>query len=300
MLNADIYRQLGEGTISHEEVRELEALEAMLKTAAAPTAAELKQIATHGLVLGGSSVAAALLGDAAVRGASAAWDKATYRRDLNRILEVYPHLEDYPEKERRLAYSSLRHLNPHFAKDPLVGGTMLGQILRQRDPSDPSSIRFDGSIAADLVKSRVRDDDPLRRTVSDSLSRGMQSAFDQHHRDVSGAEDRKWREDQSNQDRKWREGRFSVEHGAKGQQLQDVEHAKHLHAMTQMAARKEMEWYGPEYDDVHDRPNPRHDPHSPTSAYNPTAVQEVVRVNQRDPSRAALRSHLNSMGIKYP
>lgn len=101
-----------------------------------------------------------------------AMDKATKGRDLERILEVYPHLKEYPRAEIELAYSSLRHMNPHMAKDPLAGGTLLGQMLRNRDPMNPKLLRFD-TLAGDLLRLNPKEEHAFEEVARDAVMKGM-------------------------------------------------------------------------------------------------------------------------------
>lgn len=96
-------------------------------------------------------------------------NKATFNRDLNQVLEAYPSIrEDYPDREIKMVYQSIRHLNPHVAKDPLAAGTTMRHVLRERHMDD-RSIRFDLPLAESLQRTA-----PRGSTVADELAaRGM-------------------------------------------------------------------------------------------------------------------------------
>ena len=127
---------------------------------------------------------------ALLKGGKKIMDPITKARDLNRVLEVYPQLaEQYPREEIDLAFNSLRHLNPHFSKDPLVGGTLLGQILRSRDIDNPSSLRLEPGLASGLVRDRPREDDTFQRLMTDAAAQGVSDFLS----DQSTAEDRAFR-----------------------------------------------------------------------------------------------------------
>jgi hypothetical protein len=160
------------------------------KVAAGGLKNELLQTALSGAMGGAGLFAAGAAGHGLVEGAKALKEKVSRGSDLRNITSVYPELTDYPQREIDLAYNSLRHLNPHFAKDPLVGGTLLKQILRSRDPSNPQSLRFEGGLAVDLVKSQPRESDTLNRLAVDAFQTGFQDAM--KRRDV--LDERAWRE----------------------------------------------------------------------------------------------------------
>jgi len=255
MISPDAYQKFGEGQISEEELRQLETLDLMLKSASAASSAwhsGLGKTLTQGLAMGAAGGTGAALGAGAAMGGKKLWDKATYNRDMKKILDVYPQLKDYPKKDLNLAYSSLRHMNPHFSKDPLVGGTMLTQILKQRDPTNPESIRFDGALAADLVKARPHSDDPMTRALADSFARGMSGAIEERGRQRAAKDDRAWRADQSKLDREHRTKQSRIDRmsrkreGARGAvYARNLERDKHDNALVREALKKELEWYGP-------------------------------------------------------
>jgi len=165
--------------LSAEDVLELEDFDGMLhegsKRASFGRVGRMARNATENTA---AQLIAGTLGTATVVGGKAMYDKATYGRDLRAITDVYPHLKKYPEKELRLAYSSLRNLNPQFAKDPLVGGTLLGQLLRQRDPLNPKALRLDPGMASDLVRNRRDTRGGIDEMVPAAFQAGMQGAMD--------------------------------------------------------------------------------------------------------------------------
>jgi hypothetical protein len=344
MLDADVYQQLGEGQISEDEVQQLEALDGLLKganlagDAAKFTSGDAKRLALTALAIGGTN---ALVGAGMYQGTKAVgalWDKATFNRDLNRILKVYPQLKEHSASDRRLAYASLRNMNPHFAKDPLVGGTLLGRILRDKNPADPNSgVRFSGDLAADLVKSRVRDDDPLAKMMGDAGSRGAQSAIDHHMKDRSSQ--RAMQADQA-----WRSEQAELDHGARVQaaataarqqkqnlrrshlRAESLEAKKHQNALQREAFKAESAWYGPQGEEVHPIPHPNYGPaeqayeeavreherlglpgsvedrghYHPSEAKPPIPAHlyTAVKVDHRRPDRDGFRAFAKSKGIK--
>lgn len=184
----DVYEDLAAGRITKSEVQELEKMADLLKeanpftdalnrAASSEAGKEVLRTLLFGLAGGLGAGAAGLTGSAAYSGAKKLYDKATFGRDMKRILDAYPHLKRYPESELRLAYTSMRHLNPHFAKDTIVGGTILGQMLRSRDPESPSSLRMDMSMAGEMMKSRAREDDPNLPALRNAFQQGMMTAI---------------------------------------------------------------------------------------------------------------------------
>lgn len=146
---AELYMLQAAGKVSAAEVVEIEKMASMLdKVAALPlphfwSDDYLGRRLGNALLAGGATAVGSLgayaAGKALSSGATSIADKLTFKRDLNRLLEVHPDIkENYSEKDQHLAYKSLRMLNPKFAKDPLVGGNLLRQVLKNRDPQNPS------------------------------------------------------------------------------------------------------------------------------------------------------------------
>ena len=169
-----------DSSLSAEDVRELEDFNASLygEKIAAPASSTFGRVVRTAAEGTAAQLTAGAMGLAAVAGGKALYDKATYNRDLKAITDVYPHLKKNPERELRLAYTSLRSLNPQFAKDPLIGGTLLGQLLRQRDPLNPKSLRFDPGMATDLVRNRKDTRGGFAEMVPEAFRAGSQSALD--------------------------------------------------------------------------------------------------------------------------
>jgi hypothetical protein len=179
------YKVMAQGHISKQEMAGLEKFaDALNKVSALPLRSALSfptvpsAVGTT-LMVAGALSAAELLSHAAANGMRAAQDKLTYRRDLNRVLDVSPEIKtDYPERDIHLAYQSMRTLNPTFAKDPLVGATLLQQILRNRDISDPSKPpRMDLGVARELISAQEKGQDQLARGLSGAFSAGITTAI---------------------------------------------------------------------------------------------------------------------------
>jgi hypothetical protein len=146
---SSVYRKYAEGSVTEEEVRELE------KWASALSDPDLKR--TLAVIAATTVMTPALtaLGAGAVNKTMSAMDKLTMRRDLRRILEIHPSLGDMNDPHVMMAYQTLRALNPDYAKDPLIAGPLLQQMLHSRMiPGDPRSApRMDPGVAAQLVSS---------------------------------------------------------------------------------------------------------------------------------------------------
>lgn len=83
-------------------------------------------------LVGGAAAAgtAAVIGGAGMA-ASAAYDALTKSRDFKKMLEYNPDLHEHHQNDPRLfnqMYSSLRQMNPTFARDPLVAGGIMRQM----------------------------------------------------------------------------------------------------------------------------------------------------------------------------
>lgn len=109
--------------------------------------------------------------NAAVHAGGKLVDAATFERDLKNLIAHYPELSHADPKVLRAAYTSLRKLNPEFAKDPLVGGSLVQALLRNVPHDNPRGMpRFDlstaqvlnqanaqrrGGLAEDLIKANT-------------------------------------------------------------------------------------------------------------------------------------------------
>jgi hypothetical protein len=192
------YQEFSRGEISEDELHSLESFANDLsKTAATqvnipglnvppptggPTPSlgrEMGGLIGKGLMLGTAGLATSLLGSAAMSGAKAVHGKLTYRRDLNRLLDVRPEIkEEHSKRDIDLAFQSMRHLNPDLAKDPLTGSTLLQQILRNRDIHDPSAPpRMDLGVAKELYTAERRGRDPMQEMAARSFQAGSELAI---------------------------------------------------------------------------------------------------------------------------
>lgn len=148
------------------------------KASAMDTLKSYGPTAANALVQGLAFTGAGALAAGGVQGARKLHDIATRKRDLKKIRGVYPELNDYSDMEVELAYRSLRHINPHFAKDPMVGGTLLMRILRNRNTMDPSAApRFTGEMAMELSRARPRSNEAFERLAVDGFTRGLDNAL---------------------------------------------------------------------------------------------------------------------------
>lgn len=187
----DVLADRAAGRIDDEGLDRIARLHSLLhhgKEASATTGAAttIGQRILEGLARGiEQSVAPLAVGlgiTAAAVGGRALVDRATRNSDLERILQVYPHLKEYDRKDIELAYSSMRHMNPHIAKDPLAGGTLLGQMLRSRDPMNPKVLRFEPQLAGDLLRLSPKEEHAFEEVARDAVMRGMASGADEASR----------------------------------------------------------------------------------------------------------------------
>lgn len=175
---AEAYKQAGLGEITPEELAELEEFADLLsKTADWKEVA--KKYAPHATVM-----AAPVVGLGATHTLRKAHDKLTYRGDLRKIQEVYPDIAQHDKKHIDLAYQSLRRLNPKFARDPLVGGTLLRTVLRNREFDNPKGApRMDLSMAKELANVREHEH-PLAKAISQSVGDASRMQMERHKDDL--------------------------------------------------------------------------------------------------------------------
>jgi len=182
------------GEISDEEFQGLQKFASLLgepsKEAASPNMENIQQGLLHGASIAAGS--AGILGTGALvgKGVSSLHNRLTYRRDLNRVLDVHPDIgENYSPRDVNLAFSSLRSMNPDMANDPLIGGNLLSQILRNRDITDPSKApRFPADVALSLYSAKRGYRDPTGDVVEQSLKSGLgEMGKELKHRRTMGA-----------------------------------------------------------------------------------------------------------------
>lgn len=191
---AEAYKSYAQGEISAEELVELEKMAATLSTTATnPLYGEVARGLASGAAATGGGIAAALAGHSIAKAVAAARDRLSFRKDLNNILEVYPEIaEQHGDRDISLAYQSIRTLNPTFAKDPLVGGTLLGQILRNRDVHDPKKApRFEPGVAKDLITAERKGRDSTGKDIASILGGGFETGLKEYS---SAAAERRRRE----------------------------------------------------------------------------------------------------------
>lgn len=79
----------------------------------------------------GMAAGTAVLAGGAVA-ASKLYDAATKKRDFNKMMEYNPHLQEAHAQDPKMfnqMYTSLRGMNPSFAKDPLVAGRYMSRMI---------------------------------------------------------------------------------------------------------------------------------------------------------------------------
>jgi hypothetical protein len=172
------YRQFAEGKLTREDLEELEKMASVLKDP------DLRRTLA---VIGASTLMApalTALGAGAVNKTMSAMDKLTMRRDLRKILAVHPSLGEPEDPHVIMAYQTLRTLNPEYAKDPLIAGPLLQQMLQSRMiPGDPRSApRMDPGVAGQLVTARAQKaksgSNELAKLTGASLATGAGKALE--------------------------------------------------------------------------------------------------------------------------
>jgi hypothetical protein len=131
----------------------------------------------HGLAASGAIGAVGMGIHGLSAGARALGERYSKKKDLEKILQTFPRLKEYPPEEIELAYNSIRHMNPHIASDPLAGGSLLGQVLRQRDMLDPKTLRMEVDLAGNLLRLRPEDKRIGEEIMRDAASAGMAMGF---------------------------------------------------------------------------------------------------------------------------
>ena len=143
---AEAYAAFARGEISEEELQGLEKFASDLSKSAA-----FKLDTPAALRLGGLAVAAPTLayaGSKIPQAIEGGMNAMMFNRDLERVVEVNPQLGSADDPNLRMAFKTLRSVNPDYSKDPLIAGTVLDMVMTNRmDPDDPSSApRFDPAL----------------------------------------------------------------------------------------------------------------------------------------------------------
>jgi hypothetical protein len=147
---ASAYTAYARGEISEAELLGLEKFASELNKSAAGTSFD--PLSARGVAtLGGLALAAPALtyaGAAVPKAIDSTMGALTFNRDLRRVVEVNPQLGDASDPNLRMAFKTLRSVNPDYSKDPLIAGTILDMVMTNRmDPDDPSSApRFDPAL----------------------------------------------------------------------------------------------------------------------------------------------------------
>ena len=144
---SEAYEAFSSGEITREELTELEKFAEYLSKEASPTFGQMA-----GLAIAAPSLA--YLGSKIPEAIESARNNASFNSDFNRILKVNPSLGSSQDPNLQMAYKTLRTLSPTYAKDPLLAGTILGNVMHNRtDPDDPSSPpRFDPALVNEIVR----------------------------------------------------------------------------------------------------------------------------------------------------
>jgi hypothetical protein len=141
----EAYAAYARGELSHSELLGLEKMASdMSKTALNISPQSLAS-------LGGLLVAAPTLSYAGAQipeALQSAESALMFNRDLRRVVAVNPQLGSPEDPNLRMAFKTLRSVNPEYSKDPLIAGTILDMVMTNRmDPDDPTSPpRFDPAL----------------------------------------------------------------------------------------------------------------------------------------------------------
>lgn len=175
----ELFEKTANGEISDAEAQDLARFFDMIgveKLAAtgggdSPLVKALQEGLGASLALGTAGLAMA----GVVEGSKKLFDMATFRRDLNRILETYPEIRStYPPAWIDLAYQSIRTMNPTVARDPMTGGTLLKQILAQRNTQNPGGTpSFDWNHATSLIQHRPKGQNAAEEVLYGAAREGV-------------------------------------------------------------------------------------------------------------------------------
>lgn len=145
---AEAYAAFARGEISEDELLGLEKFASDLNKTASK--ADLFSLRGAGALAGLTAAAPTIMyaGAAVPKTIQGGLNAMTFNRDLNRVVEVNPQLGSADDPNLRMAFKTLRSVNPDYSKDPLIAGTVLDMVMTNRmDPDDPTSApRFDPAL----------------------------------------------------------------------------------------------------------------------------------------------------------
>ena len=142
---AEAYAAFARGEITEEELHGLEKFASDLSKTAMGMGS-IKPMHLAGLAAALPTLSYA--GAAVPKAVQETMGAMTFNRDLKRVVEVNPQLGSPEDPNLRMAFKTLRSVNPEYSKDPLIAGTVLDMVMTNRmDPDDPSSApRFDPAL----------------------------------------------------------------------------------------------------------------------------------------------------------
>ena len=179
------YLALHQGMLKEAEVQELESFDSMLK------GANWKTHMAQGAAVAGGAAATGLAMAGIATGINKAVDMLSYAGDFKSMMAANPDLAEYPEQEIRMVFSSLRHLNPAFSKDPLVSGTFVRGRMENRQQSSHGGFetaRVELGTAKDLAQgnqfmSQAQGRDPLNEVLQNAGQMGLSHGIKGHSED---------------------------------------------------------------------------------------------------------------------
>jgi len=141
---AAAYAAYARGEISREDLLSLEKTAESLSKKAAISSGNLAALGGLALAAPTLAYAGALVPETIESGINS----LSFNRDLHRVTQVNPQLGDPRDPNLRMAFKTLRSVNPEYSKDPLIAGTILDMVMTNRiDPDDPTSApRFDPAL----------------------------------------------------------------------------------------------------------------------------------------------------------
>jgi len=147
---AEAYAAYARGELSQHDLLQLEKMASSLNKVAGISMTPANMAAIGGLAVAAPTLAYA--GSQVPGAIESTMGALTFSRDLRRVVQVNPQLGSPDDPNLRMAFKTLRSMNPEYSKDPLIAGTILDMVMTNRmDPDDPSSApRFDPALLSSI------------------------------------------------------------------------------------------------------------------------------------------------------
>lgn len=169
--------------LEEENTKTASAFGAFMGRTPPPPNRAIQALGTLGNSVGTSAVHAlgGALGLGAVTGlgmaASAVIDAATKSRDYKEMLKMNPNVQAFHEENPHLSntfYSSMRNINPEFAKNPMVAGHLMSNMIDSHQSGNGA-----GQVLMSLMdtSSKMKMTNPLHEAMSTGATEGLKSSL---------------------------------------------------------------------------------------------------------------------------